>query len=86
MLQDGRGNPTPDNYRRFLKKQLPYFSFAKEKAASWPSDDHFARATYRACVARSLICIVRIVTPRKPQSTFRQSPRRACSGDALTLC
>src|SRR5262249_48524063 len=56
--------------------------------AGVPTAYHFARATYRACVARRLICIVRIVTPRKPRdtATCRQVPRRACSGDAQPLC
>jgi hypothetical protein len=45
--------------------------------AGLPTAYYFARATYRACVARSLICIVRIVTPRKPKSTCRARGARA---------
>jgi hypothetical protein len=34
--------------------------------AGVPATDHFGRPAYRACVARGVICIVRIVIPRKP--------------------
>jgi hypothetical protein len=84
MVQDGRGDPTPGYYRRLPKDAAAIISFATEKAVSFgvPTAYHFARATYRTCVARSLICIVRIVTPRKPRDTAtcrQESPRRACS-------
>jgi hypothetical protein len=46
---------------------------------SVPTAYHFARATYRACVARSLICIVRIVTPlRVTRNRFADKLHRAC--------
>jgi hypothetical protein len=37
--------------------------------AGVPTTGHFDYPAYRACVARAVICIVRIVTPRKPQDT-----------------
>jgi hypothetical protein len=48
-----------------------------------PATDHFARATYRACVARGAICIVRIVIPRKPKGYryVKAGPAALCSAD-----
>ena len=36
---------------------------------------HFGNPAYRACVAGAAICIVRIVTPRKPGTKARRSSR-----------